>query len=224
MIELFRKLNGPREKFIKAGNILIIANPESAYDNEIAQLTIAQKIVQEVIETVENEGINSDFFLDNYATLSNFFSIASQGTGIAGTAGEVYFSKINKILNQIDQLYKSTYTGNAALGGEAYYLRRGVLFSELDTLLKSSFLRQTLDLPQDKKIKSALRLSSKSIVHHWKKSGITEIPGYVTHLKNASKVVKLMRNIGYVGIAFSAMNSANEIHRACSVGRTNECK
>ncbi len=33
-----------------------------------------------------------------------------------------------------------------------------------------------------------------------------------------------MRNIGYVGIAFSAMNSANEIHRACSVGRTNECK
>lgn len=223
-IDLFRKLNGPDDSVIKAGSILILADPEYPYEEELAQLITAQKTAQLALEAVENEGINRDFFLDHYATLSHFSSIASTGVGITGTVGEVYFTKINKILNQIDQLYKSTYVGNTALGGEAYYLRRGVLFSELDTLLKHSFLRQVFDLPQDQKIKSALRLSSKSIVHHWKKSGTTEIPGYATHLNNASKLVKIMKTTGYVGIAFSAMYSANEIYNACSVGRVSECK
>ncbi|WP_241569444.1 hypothetical protein [Rosenbergiella collisarenosi] len=223
-IELFRKLNGPSDKHIKAGNILLLADPDSPYEKEISQLISAQKTAQLTLEVVDKEGVNSDFFLNNYATLSNFLSIGSQGVGIAGTAGEVYFSRINNILNQIDQLYKSTYVGNAALGGEAYYLRRGALFSELDTLLKKSFLRQVLNLPQDVKIKSALRLSSKSIVHHWKTSGITDIPGYATHLKKAGKLIGIMKTAGYVGIAFSAINSANEIYHACSIGRENECK
>lgn len=223
-IALFRKLNGQADSVIKAGNILLLADPEYPCEEELAQLIAAQKSTQRALEAVENEGIDRNFFLNNYATLSNFSSIASTGIGIAGTLGEVYFNKINKILNQIDQLYKSTYIGNAVLGGEAYYLRRGILFSQLDTLLKHSFLRQVLDLPQDKKIKSALRLSSKSIVHHWKKSGTSTIPGYATHLKNASKLVKIMKTTGYVGIGFSVLNSANEIYHACSLGRANECK
>lgn len=223
-IALFRKLNGQDDSVIKAGNILLLADPEYPCEEELAQLIAAQKTTQRALEAVEIEGIDRDFFLNNYATLSNFSSIASTGIGIAGTVGEVYFNKINNILNQIDQLYKSTYIGNAVLGGEAYYLRRGILFSQLDTLLKHSFLRQVLDLPQDKKIKSALRLSSKSIVHHWKKSGTSAIPGYATHLKNASKLVKIMKTTGYVGIGFSVLNSANEIYHACSLGRASECK
>ncbi|WP_241587062.1 hypothetical protein [Rosenbergiella epipactidis] len=223
-IALFRKLNGQDDNVIKAGNILLLTDPEHPCEEELAQLIAAQKTTQRALEAVEIEGIDRGFFLENYATLSNFFSIASTGIGIAGTVGEVYFNKINKILNQIDQLYKSTYIGNAILGGEAYYLRRGILFSQLDTLLKHSFLRQVLDLPQDKKIKSALRLSSKSIVHHWKKSGTRVIPGYATHIENASKLVKIMKTTGYVGIGFSALNSANEIYHACSLGRANECK
>lgn len=223
-IALFRKLNGQDDSVIKAGNILLLADPEYPCEEELAQLIAAQKTTQRALEAVEIEGIDRNFFLNNYATLSNFSSIASTGIGIAGTVGEVYFNKINDILNQIDQLYKSTYIGNAVLGGEAYYLRRGILFSQLDTLLKHSFLRQVMDLPQDKKIKSALRLSSKSIVHHWKKSGTRAIPGYATHLKNASKLVKIMKTTGYVGIGFSVLNSANEIYHACSLGRANECK
>jgi len=223
-IELFRKLNGPSDRMVKTGNILILADPENHYEEEIAQLLAAQLSIKLSLEEVENQEVNSNFFLKNYATLSHFSSIASQGAGIAGAAGEIYFSKINKLLNQIDLLYKSTYQGNSALGGEAYYLRRGALLSELDQLLKHSFLRKVFDLPQDKKIKSALRLSSKSIVHYWKKSGVSDIPGYSTHIKNASQLLKIMRITGYVGIAFSAVNSANEIYHACSLGRANECK
>ena len=75
-IALFIKLNDPDDSVIKAGSILILVDPEYPYQEELAQLLAAQKTVQLGLEAVENEGINRDFFLNNYATLSHFSSIA----------------------------------------------------------------------------------------------------------------------------------------------------
>ena len=76
---------------------------------------------------------------------------------------------------------------------------------------------------QYSKIKNALGLSTSSITHKWNETGIGDIEGYATHIERAAKYVKAMRYTDYVGIAFSAVHSVNEINEACSTGREDEC-
>jgi hypothetical protein len=110
-----------------------------------------------------------------------------------------------------------------ALIGEQFYMRRSQLFKELDRVLKVGFLNKAMKFGEYTKIKNALGLSSSSITHKWNETGIRDIEGYATHIERAAKYTKAMRYTGYVGIAFSAIHSINEINEACSTGREAEC-
>lgn len=79
--------------------------------------------------------------------------------------------------------------------------------------------REHIGLAQYDDIKKALRLSSSSIVHKWNQTGINDIEGYATYIEKSAKLVKLMKTFNKFGIALSALNGANSIYDACTIGR-----
>lgn len=218
--ELFATLNGPDEKY-KAGSIMLLVDPEKQDDEQIAHMKAAKARVDAALEPLTHKEAN--FLHKHYATIANFSNIADKGIGLAVDPVGKYFENIEKILKEIQETYKNTYMTRGALIGEQFYVRRAQLFTELDRVLKVGFLNKAMKFGEYTKIKNALGLSTSSITHKWNETGISDIGGYATHIERAAKYTKAMRYTGYVGIAFSAVHSINEINEACSTGREAEC-
>lgn len=62
-------------------------------------------------------------------------------------------------------------------------------------------------------------MSSSSIIHKWNQTGVDDIEGYATYIEKSAKLVKLMKTFNKVGIVLSALNGANSIYDACTIGR-----
>ncbi|MGK4351172.1 PAAR domain-containing protein [Enterobacter sichuanensis] len=218
--ELFATLNGPDERY-KAGSIMLLVDPEKQDDEQIAHMQAAKQRIDTALEPLTHEEAN--FLHKHYATIANFSNIADKGIGLAADPVGKYFENIEKILKEIQETYKNTYMTRGALIGEQFYVRRAQLFTELDRVLKVGFLNKAMKFGEYTKIKNALGLSTSAITHKWNETGVSDIEGYATHIERAAKYTKAMRYAGYVGIAFSAIHSINEINEACSTGREAEC-
>lgn len=72
-------------------------------------------------------------------------------------------------------------------------------------------------------MRKALNLSSRAIVHEWSTAGVVGIPGYSTYVGNAAKAARFLKLGGYIGIGFSFAGTTNDVMKACSTGRENEC-
>ncbi len=67
------------------------------------------------------------------------------------------------------------------------------------------------------KLKTALEISSRSLVHHWSKAGAPrQIPGYATHVEGTSRAAKYMKTGGYIGIAIGGVSSLAAIQDVCN--------
>jgi hypothetical protein len=67
------------------------------------------------------------------------------------------------------------------------------------------------------KLKTALGISSKSLVHHWNQAGAPgQIPGYATHVDATSRAAKYMKAGGYIGIGIGGVSSLLAIQQVCS--------
>lgn len=218
--ELYRALNSPDKEY-KAGSILLIVDPDKQDAEQIAHMKAAKQRIDTALEPLTYQ--EASFLHQHYATIANFSNIADKGIGLAADPVGKYFENIEKILKSIQETYKNTFLTRGALIGEQFYVRRSQLFNELDRVLKVGFLNKAMRFGEYTKIKNALGLSTRAITHKWNETGVGDIEGYATHIERAAKYVKTMRNAGYVGIAFSAIHSINEINEACSVGREDEC-
>ncbi|MBZ0058435.1 MULTISPECIES: PAAR domain-containing protein [unclassified Leclercia] len=218
--ELYRSLNGSGKEY-KAGSIMLVVDPDKQDSEQIAHMKAAKQRIDTVLEPLTHEEAN--FLHKHYATIANFSNIADKGIGLAADPVGKYFENIEKILKEIQETYKNTYMTRGALIGEQFYVRRAQLFTELDRVLKVGFLNKAMKFGEYTKIKNALGLSTSSITYKWNETGISDIEGYATHIERAAKYTKAMRYAGYVGIAFSAVHSINEINEACSTGREAEC-
>jgi hypothetical protein len=86
-------------------------------------------------------------------------------------------------------------------------------------------VRKTTGLPDHPKLKRALGLSTRRIVHNWNKAGApSQLPGYATHIEGVARVSKYMRAGGYVSIGLGATSTVMKIHEACRTGREEECR
>ncbi len=66
----------------------------------------------------------------------------------------------------------------------------------------TSYRFQTLNAPINyPKLKNALGISSRSLVHHWSKAGTPgSIPGYFTHIDSVAKASKYINAGVWIGI------------------------
>jgi len=212
--ELFATLNGPDERY-KAGSIMLLVDPDKQDDEQIAHMKAAKARVDAALEPLTIHEAN--FLHKNKDTIDLFTSRASTTTGIASEAAGKYFEKIESVLTRIQQAYKNQYITSGSLISEQFYVQRRQLFGELDSIL-TDFTRHKLALHDYPDIKRALGLSTSSITHRWNQTGVADIEGYATFMENAAKYVKMMKAVGYVGIALDGANRLDKVYEACTVG------
>ncbi|HCC5907915.1 TPA: hypothetical protein M5874_003831, partial [Citrobacter freundii] len=144
--------------------------------------------------------------------------------GYIKDAGGGYYEEINKILNEIQELYKKTYNQNSGrISGEEFFGQRERLFKKLDGIL-NKFSKEQLNLKQYEQIKDALGLSTKSIMHKWDQTGVKDIEGYASYIEKSAKLLKIMKTTGYVGIGLDFASYTTNVYDACAKGRESECR
>lgn len=212
--ELYKKLNPDMKK--KPGSILIIADPEKQDADQIKHIEKARDKIDNALEPLTLD--EARFLYQNRHAIDMFTSYGSDYGGILSDMSEKYFGEIESTLKQIQDAYKNQYATRGMLIGEQFFVELRQLFEKLDGIFLKIF-REHIGLAQYDDIKKALRLSSSSIIHKWNQTGVDDIEGYATYIEKSAKMVKLMKTFNKVGIVLSALNGANSIYDACTIGR-----
>lgn len=125
-------------------------------------------------------------------------------------------------MKELEVLHQDTFRKHGTLSHSEFFERRQRLFTKLDFAL-GKVARKGMSLDDNAKLKRALGLSSKSIVHEWKASGVGGIPGYGTNYTRASKAAGLIEKGGRLAIALDVGLTGYKIYEACSIGRAEQC-
>ena len=74
-------------------------------------------------------------------------------------------------------------------------------------------------------MKSALGISSRSLVHRWTVAGgADQIPGYATHFEGVSRASKYLKYGGWIGTAIGGGASYMKVQDVCTAGDAQACK
>ena len=95
---------------------------------------------------------------------------------------------------------------------------------QLDNSL-GPLVRKGVGIADHPKLKNALGISNRSLVHHWSKAGTAGgIPGYATHIDGVSKAGKVIKMGGWVGVGLQATASGLKVKETCRVGNEEACR
>ncbi|MCD2458513.1 MULTISPECIES: PAAR domain-containing protein [Enterobacter cloacae complex] len=165
--ELFATLNGPDERY-KAGSIMLVVDPDKQDNEQIAHMKAAKARVDAALAPLSIQ--QASFLFRHKDTIEMFAAAASTASDTYGYSGQAteaakgYFSRIEKILVEIETTYKNHYITSGALIGEQFFVERRHLFGQLDSVLKV-FMKHRFMFNEYTDLKSALGLSSRSITH-----------------------------------------------------------
>ncbi|HHT1315934.1 TPA: PAAR domain-containing protein [Klebsiella michiganensis] len=226
--ELYYQLNPEMKK--KPGSILIVVDPEKQEPEQVETLqrardridaALAPLTVQEAKLLHDNRGAVDAF---SYQLFADNLGKAGDGLGYISEIGKSYYDEINRILVEIEYLYKNTYNRNRGIiSGQEFFGQRTRLFKQLDLVL-TKFSKAQLNLGEYQSIKRALGLSTRSIMHRWDRTGVDNIEGYATYIEQSAKLMKIMKTVGYVGIGLDFASYTSNVYDACSKGRESECR
>ncbi|SDS04782.1 hypothetical protein SAMN04490205_1292 [Pseudomonas trivialis] len=118
----------------------------------------------------------------------------------------------------MERLHQDSYRQHGHLRSPQFFADRQRLMNQLDAhLLNSTGLRGQTTLGDHPKLKTALGISSRSLVHHWDKAGGPgQIPGYAAHVEAVSRATKYMKAGGYIGIGLGGGASLLAVQQICN--------
>ncbi|MGK6325720.1 hypothetical protein ACMGEE_01280 [Erwinia sp. DT-104] len=223
---LFMKLNAGTQ-WLKPGQILIVADPESPLTNQMLQpLQQARQKTSDAVAAVSVE--EAKFMQKHYGMIAGLTYAGDKIFGTVGDAGEKYFSQIEQTLKKIEASYQNQFRTQGTLISQQFFVERNQLLNQLKELvnkpLLKSLARHTVKFRQYENMKRALNLSSRSIVHEWSTVGMSGIPGYSYYVGNAARAARFLKAGGYIGIGFSFLGTTNEVVKACTTGREVKCR
>ncbi|WP_421911250.1 type VI secretion system PAAR protein [Marinobacter sp.] len=218
----FDRLNPGLGGQVLPGEMIVLGDPEGmeCTREEADLMDVAAQVNAQVRALDQDE---AQFIVKYHALLEAITSTSSAGLGAGAVMVSKQIGSIEKTLKNIERLHQDSYRKHGHLNHPEFFEKRRALFKELDFSL-GSVARQGLSLDDDAKLKRALGLSSKSIVHSWKTAGVGGIPGYATHYDRLATGARYARNVGYLGITLDASMSARKIHEACTSGSDKECQ
>ncbi|TDB54512.1 hypothetical protein C5468_04930 [Photorhabdus luminescens subsp. mexicana] len=212
-------------RFLKPGQILLVADPDSYNPPHIIQLLKqSQYEVNRSISALPNEYAA---FLHRHFGL--FHYVLDQGGTLVGTAsslGNSYFSQIKKNLKKLQELYQKEYRLNGLnrkYVSPEFYVERQLIMGNLKRLL-NKVGRLSLKIDQHPNLKHALKLSTKAIAHQWDKVGVGAIKGYSQTIMQSEKMIKWMKYGGRVAIGLDFIDTTGQVIDACNYGKTGKCE
>ncbi|WP_460149944.1 hypothetical protein [Pseudomonas sp. S3_A03] len=164
------------------------------------------------------------FMVEHHEVVRGFLAEGSMAVGVGGSMVSKHLSDVETILKDLEKLHVETFQQHGKLQGAKFFAERKLLLSQLDKGL-GPLVRKGVGIPDHPKLKSAMGISSRSLVHHWKKAGVSEgIPGYATHIQGVARASRYMKVGGFVGIGLGASASALKVKETCRVGTAADCK
>ncbi|MDY6797351.1 MAG: type VI secretion system PAAR protein [Pseudomonadota bacterium] len=218
----FDELNPQVGEHILPGQMVVLGDPEGLQCTAKEQklMTVAKQVNAKASELTDEE---AQFAADYHDLIETITSTSSAGLGAGAVMVSKQMSVLDDTLRELERLHQESYRKHGHLSHPEFFEKRQALFKKLDFAL-GSIARKGMSLDNDAKLKRALGLSSKSIVSHWKKAGIGDIPGYATNYDRIASGAKYAKSIGYLAIGLDIAASGVKVRDACTTGRANECK
>lgn len=221
VLSKFRALN-PGQGDIKGGSMIILSDPRNhSCTREEALLQQAAAIVNKALEPLTEE--EADFMARHHEEISTFLAHTAAAVGV----GEAMFSRnLNNVKNSMEAMQKlhiDSFDRDGNLKSSQFRAERARLFADLNTNLLP-LTRKSIGFPVHPKLKTALGLSTRSLVHHWKKAGTSgPIPGYATHIDRVSRTAKIVQAAGWVGVPIGVGASYMKVKDVCTAGNEVAC-
>ena len=212
----FRALN-PHLAEVKAGTMIVLSDPNNAQcTREEAQLMEAAQHVKKSLEPLTPS--EADFLQRHAAEIASFTGQTSTWLGVSAVVMETHLTSLRDTLQAMERLHQASYRQHGHLKSPQFFAHRQSLLAQLDAhLLNSTRLRGQTTLGDHPKLKTALGISSRSLVHHWSKAGAPgQIPGYATHVEATSRATQYMKAGGYIGIGIGGVSSLLAIQQVCN--------
>ncbi|CAK9890780.1 PAAR domain-containing protein [Pseudomonas fluorescens] len=212
----FQALN-PNLGEIKAGSMIVLGDPNNtSCTYQEAQLMQAAQQVKASLDPLTPE--QADFMHRHGAEIASFTGPTSTWLGVSAVVMETHLTKLRDTLQAIERLHQQSYRQHGHLKSPQFFADRKHLLAKLDAhLLSSTRLRGQTTFGDHPKLKTALGISNRSLVHHWDKAGAPgQIPGYATHVDATSRAAKYMKTGGYIGIGIGGVSSLLAIEQVCN--------
>jgi hypothetical protein len=222
VIARFKTLN-PNLDQVKAGTMIVLSDPNNQQcTREEALLMEAANRVNKALEPMSPE--EADFMARHHDEIAFFLSKGSLGAsaGLAMFASNL--DSVSVILSDIEALHTRTFQANGHLNSPEFYAQRKSLMTQLDGQL-TQLTKKSIGFADHPNLKSALGISSKSLVHRWRKSGAADhIPGYATHIEGVAKASKYVKYGGWIGTTVGGAASIVKVRGVCGEGNADVCE
>ena len=220
----FQALN-PNTSHVKAGSMIVLSDPNntSCTYQEAQLMQAAQHVSASLDELTPDE---ADFLYRHGAEIAGFIGHTSTWLGVSAVVMEKHLSNLRETLQAMERLHQDSYRQHGHLRSPQFFADRQRLMNQLDAhLLNSTRLRGQTTLGDHPKLKTALGISSRSLVHHWDKAGGPgQIPGYAAHVEATSRAAKYMKTGGYIGIGIGGVSSVLAIQQICTGDSITACE
>jgi len=218
----FRALN-PRRDVVKAGSMIVLSDPNNLQcTREEALLMETATWVNEVLEPLSVD--EADFMARHRAEIETLLTQGSTAIGVGTAIFARNLQDVNNLLRDIEALHQRSFLRDGHLRSPDFFAERQQLLARLDTHL-TTMTRKGIGLPDHPNLKSALGISSRSLVHRWTKAGSAgQIPGYSTHIAGVSRAAKIVKYGGWVGTAIGGGASYMKVQDVCTAGNVEACE
>ncbi|AHG38867.1 SSU ribosomal protein S2p (SAe) [Pseudomonas syringae CC1557] len=201
---------------VLAGELVIVGDASTT--SSTAQEAFLMAKAAEVHTALLANGVGADdFFLDNFELLKQAISYTSMGVGAASDGWSKHMEEIKKSLQDIEKLYQAHMGSGTMTQRDAFYAKRTELFMRLEKLL-NNFLAYGSGLRNEGSIKRLLGLSTSRYMH------TGEIAGYADKVSGVAKASKWIKRGAYIGTALEIGSTGLAIHKACALGREEQCR
>lgn len=219
----FRLLNRHLGEQVKPGQMVIFSDSRNYMcRREEAHMMAAAEKVNEALKNLTDE--EASFMVEHHDVIEPFLGVSSGGLGVASIMVGQHIETLENTLKELKRLHEEQYRQYGNLNSPEFFAQRKRLMTKLDASL-SPLVRKTTGIPDHPKLKRALGLSSRRIVHNWNKAGApTQLPGYATNIQGVARAAKYMKAGGYVAIGLGASSAAMKIYETCRTGREEECR
>ncbi|MGJ7513767.1 PAAR domain-containing protein [Pseudomonas baetica] len=220
----FRALN-PASDNIKAGSLIVLSDPKNtSCTYQEAQLMQAAQQVKAALDPLTPD--EAEFMHRHAPEIASFIGDTSTWLGVSAAVMEKHLTSLRDTLQAMERLLQDSYRQHGHLRSPQFFADRQRLLAQLDAhLLNSTRLRGQTTLGDHPKLKTALGISSRSLVHRWDKAGAPgQIPGYATHVDATSRAAKYMQAGGYIGIGIGGISSLLSIQAVCNSDSKAACE
>ncbi|KWR76441.1 hypothetical protein [Pseudomonas sp. PI1] len=225
LISRLKALNPTHAQGFKAGEIFVIGdllNPTACLREE-AELMAAAAQVRTALEPLSEE--EADFMVRHQAEIANILGGAGTSLGLTKDVLDKGLRQIGETLRDIEYLHQTEFATHGHLRSHNFFVSRHQLLTHLDSQLKATFMNKQLNLGHHPLLHRDLGISTRSLVHHWSRSGAPgQIPGYATHIEEVAKAARYLKYGGYIGIGLGGTASALKVQEVCRGGETEACK